>query len=245
MVFSDTTTKLGLIQDCEVRLFGDNGYGKISDNENRLYQFTGLINRRQDRFVYLALTADGQWQADDTNWTDYPIATRDIASGTRDYQFALEMIQIEKVVVTDSLGKKHVIDPIDIQDESDETKLYLENASTNIGTPRKYDKIANSLIFQPTPNYNYTAGIEVYFKRGPYYFLYTDTTNRVPGFPSIFHDYLSAGASLDYAINNTMTRKVAQLAPIVQAMEIRITDFFSKRRKDEKKRATPAYQNNH
>lgn len=246
MVYSDTVTKLGLLQDCEVKLFGDNAYGQITGNTNRLYQFTARINRRQDKFFQLALTADGTWQLADTNDTDYKIAKRNLVSGQRDYQFALDMLVIDKVLVLTAAsgGLWREIKPIDIHDDdSDVTRSYLENNSGNVGVPTNYDKMANSVVCQPTPNYNATLGLQVWFKGGPNYFVYNDTT-KVPGFASIFHEYLSAGASLDYAIDRNMTEKINTLFPKVDAMEKAIVAFFSNRKKDERNQMMPYYQNN-
>lgn len=231
MVFRDDTTKLGLLQHCETTLFGDNAYGRITGDTNLLYQFTARINRAQDRFVYLAMSADGRWQYDDTNYTDYGIATTNIVSGQRDYTLAVTHLEIEKVLILPSATSSNyeLIKPMD-QDDSDATG-YLENTSSNVGTPVRYDKRANSIFFDPTPNYNATAGLKIYFKRGPSYFTYDDTSD-VPGFASIFHDYLSLHACRDYAIERNLSN-AKSLDELVQRKEQSILDFFSKRNRDE------------
>lgn len=231
MVFSDTSTKLGLIQDLEIKVFGDNGYGRISGNSDLLYQFTGRINRAQDRFTFLAMTADGRWQYDDTNYTDYGIATTNIVSGQRDYTFALEHLEIEKVLIKDTSGNWKLIYSID-QDDKDAV-TYLENNSSNTGTPTRYDKRSNSIFLDVTPNYNSTSGLKIYFKRGPSYFVYTDTT-KVPGFASIFHGYLSQHAYYTYAMDRVLTN-IDRIERDTLKMEASITEFFSRRNKDERK----------
>lgn len=242
--FSDTSTKLGLIQDCEMKLFGDSGYGQISGNTNRLYQFTARINSGQDRFAYLAMTADGRWQWDDTNNTDYPEATTNIVSGQRDYQFALEHMEIEKVLIKDSSGVWKLLDKtIDTSDKYDkDARAYLENNTGNSGTPSSYDKRGNTIFLQAIPNYNSTNGLKVIFKRGPNYFVYTDTI-KVPGFASIFHDYLSLWASADYASDRTMT-EASDLLGKVALREQAILDFYSLRNKDERPRLLPSKECN-
>lgn len=232
MRYSDTTkANPALIQDCEIKLFGDNGYGQISGNTDRLYQFNNRINRAQDRFSFLAATADGRWQYDDTSYTDYAIATTSLVSGQKDYTFALEHLEIEKVLVLESATDTtyQLIYPID-QDDAEATG-YLENPSTNTGTPYRYDKRANSIFLDPTPNYAVSAGLKIYFKRGPSYFAY-DATTAVPGFASIFHDYLSLHASRDYAIDRGL-ENAKSLDELVQRKEAAIIEFFSKRSKDE------------
>lgn len=231
MVFSDTSTKLGLIQNCETKVFGDDGYGQISGNTNRLYQFTERLNRAQDRFVYLAMSADGRWQYDDTNNTDYPIATTALVSGQRDYTFALEHLEIEKVLILHAAtnGQWTLLHPFDQDDPSAQT--YLENNTGNTGIPFRYDKKANSIFLDPVPNYSVSAGLKIYFKRGPNYFVYTDTT-KVPGFASIFHDYLSLHASTNYAVDRNLAN-AANLNSLLEAKEASIIDFFARRNRDE------------
>jgi hypothetical protein len=235
MLFSDTTTKLGLIQSCEMKLFGDNGYGQISGNTNRLYQFTGRLNRAQDRFVQLAITSDGRWQYDDTNNADYPEATTNIVSGQRDYPLDVTVFEVESVSIISNGGTTYtLIHPFDTTDSGMLSRTYIENNSTNTGTPLAYDKTANSIVFNCIPDYNATAGLKIRFKRGANYFVYTDTT-KVPGLPALFHDYLALNASLGYAKDRTMVNQINTLTPQVQEQENAIIDFFSKRSRDESK----------
>lgn len=243
MVFSDTTSKLGLLQDCEMKLFGDNGYTQITSNPNRLLQFTGRINRRQDRFVQLAISADGRWQYDDTNNIDYPEATTTIVSGQRDYPLDVSMMEIESISILGSANTSNYtqIYTIDVTDGSGLSRSYIENNPNGGGMPCAYDKTANSIIFNVAPNYTALLGIKVRFKRGTNYFVSTDTV-KVPGFPALFHDYLSTGASLDYAVDRNMTTQIGTLGQIVAAKEDTILDFFSKRSKDEQKLIYGAYR---
>lgn len=240
MVFNDTLTKLGLLQDCEMALFGDNGYGQITSNPNRLLQFTARINRRQDRFVQLAISADGRWQYADTNNTNYAEATITMTSGQRDYPLDLSMIEIESVSILTpgSTTMYSLIYPMDVEDRNALSLAYIENNTNNSGTPIAYDKTENSIVFNCTPNYTVAAGIKVRFKTIANYFISTDTT-KVPGFASMFHDYLSRGASLDYAVDRNMTTQITTLSPIVQTKEDAILDFFSKRSRDEQKIIRP------
>lgn len=242
--FNDTGTKLGLIQDCEIKVFGDQGYGRISDNSNLLFQFTARINEAQDRFAFLAMSADGKWQWDDSNNTDYPIATRNIVSGQRDYDFALEHLEIEKVLIKDASGTWRTLDRIlDAGDELDtETDSYLENNTGNTGTPQAYDKMSNAIFFDRTPDYNSTGGIRIYFKRGPNYFIYSDTTKK-PGFASIFHDYLSIRASAMYMLERKIDG-AKDMFVLMQAKETDIKEFYSRRNKDERGRLSPRIESN-
>jgi hypothetical protein len=235
MTFNDTTTKLGLIQDCEMNLFGN--YGDISGNTNRLYDFTARLNRAYDKVSGMIMSADGKWEWDDTNYTDLPIGNTDLILGQQDYTLDVEYISVSKVIVYDTAGNKHVLQPIDRNDPG--ARVYLEDINST-GQPIWYDKIGVSLRLYPTPNYDYTEGLEVYFQRKPSYFAYTDTT-KPPGLPSIFHRLLVLEACLDYAISKQMPQK-NDLAVVVKEMEDGIVDFYSKRAKDEAKFIYPAYR---
>jgi hypothetical protein len=241
MQFNDTSTaKSGILQNIEVKVFGDSGYGKITGDTNKLSIFTNLVNRGLDRFVFLAMTADGRWQWDDDNYTDLSIAQTDIVNGQRDYQFALEHLVIEKVLIADSNGTWKILDPID---ESDRKAItYLQNNTGNVGVPTKYDKRGNTIFLDAVPNYSGTNALKVYFKRGASYFTTTDTT-KVPGFPSIFHKYLVNFSSTHYAVDREMSQ-AKNWFPLLTEEEKSIQTFYSQRNKDEIPRLRPAYQNN-
>ena len=236
MIFSDTTTKLGLIQDCEQEVFGN--YGDISDNSNRLYDFTARLNRSYDKAATKIMSADGRWQWDDTNYTDLPIGRTDIVSGQQNYSMDVEHLEILKVVCTDSAGVKHELIPYSINDPL--ATIEVEALSTQQGIPTHYRKNGVTFTLYNTPNYNYTNGLIIYFQRKPSYFAYTDTT-KSPGLPAIFHRYLSLDASLDYAVSKQLTSK-NDLAIKVKEMEDGMVDFYSKRSKDESKIFRPVFR---
>lgn len=234
MVFSDTSTKLGLIQDCEQLLFGN--YGEISGNANRLYDFTARLNRSLDKAVSKILSCDGRWQFDDANYTDLPIGSTNIVASQADYTMAVSHLDVLKVLAKDSAGNLRVLTPID---ESDPIGIrYLNETTTaETGIPQYYDKKGSSIILYPTPNYASTAGLVVHFQRGPSYFAYTDTT-KAPGFPSTFHRFVSLDTAVDYGVSKTLPQVdgwARERDTVGQQME----DFFSKRSRDEQKSIRP------
>src|ERR1039458_157078 len=185
--FSDTINNTGLIQSCEMKLFGDDGLGQISGNPTRLSIFTARINCAYDDFVKLAISADGTWQWDDSNYTDYPTATTPLVANQRDYTFAVSMMEIQKVAILNAQnGVWIVIKPIDLTSQM--ARPYIENNINNVGVPFFYDLSGNSIILQPRPNYSasidsggFVGGLKVFYKRGANYFVSTDTT-KCPGF---------------------------------------------------------------
>lgn len=232
MVFSDTSTKQGLIQDCEQRLFGT--YGEISGNANKLYEFTARLNRSLDKAVTKILGIDGKWQFDDSNYTDIPIGTTSLVSGQSDYTLNVSHLEILGASILDSDSNVKVLAPIDELDREMKEKL---EATTTTGTPTHYDKKGSSTILFPTPDYSIASGLTVRFQRGPSYFVYTDTT-KVPGFASVFHPYVSLDTCLSFAIDKQLP-VAGNLSTALVDMENEMKAFFGRRAKDEKRTLTP------
>lgn len=252
MKFNDTSAqKDGLIQDCEIKLFGDEGYGKISDDDDRLAQMTNRIRRAQDRFSLLAMTADGKWQWDDTNHVDangkytYNIGYCALEQGKRDYRFALEMLEIDRVYIkTSTTGFYQQIYPVDPDTEPGKYGLIDEQ---NIqGVPYRYDKRADTILLDPIPFADIPLGLKVYFKRSSPYFTITDMDIE-PGFASIFHNYLSLHSSRSYAADHSMPQAGGRLKNGAYTgwlldqmnMEEDIKMFFGRRSGDERKQLAP------
>lgn len=230
MVYSDTSTKQGLLQDCEQLVFGN--YGDITTRSDRLYDFTARMNRSLDKVASKIMQVDGRWQWDDTNYTDFPVGTTTLVSGQADYTLDVTHLLIEKVTILDSTGNSHIIYPVDIQDPVMVQYLQQPVVPTT-GQPTYYDKKGGSIVLYPTPNYGIASGLTVHYKRPASYFAYTDTT-KTPGIPSIFHRYISLDASLDYAISKRLTVK-DDLAVLHKDMEDMIQEHYQKRSKDEAK----------
>lgn len=226
--FSNITTKEGLIQECEIKLFGDNGYGKISGDSNLLLQFTSRLNRALEKEKILAFTADGTWQEDDSNYTDFDIATTNLTVSQQDISFNADQMIIEKILVKDSAGTWHELKPFNETDE--DAKTYFENPST--GFPTKYNKRGKSLIFNTIPSYSVEGGVKAYFKRGPSYFTSTDTT-KVAGIPSILSPYLVVNACMGYAKDRSLANKNDFINDNV-AWELEVKSHYSRRPKDER-----------
>lgn len=224
MQFSDTTTKQGIIQDCESILFGDN-YGQISGDSNLLATFVRNSNRALDKATTLIFDADGRWQWDDTNNTDYPIATTNLVAGQQDYRFNVSHLRIHEVQVKsgDSWIKLVSLDPRDYRRPLDEI--------FGSGTPTHYDKLADALFLYPNPNYDLSDGLKVFFQREASYFTASDTTKE-PGFAKNFHRFISLWACYDYAFAKQLPiTKV--LRDEIQVMTTELQDFYSTRSKDE------------
>lgn len=243
MQYSQTSSPYnGLIQECETWIFGNN-YGAISDNPQMLATFTRLINNGLDEVTASIMEVDGRWQYDDSNYTDFPIATTTLVDNQQDYQLSVSHIKILGVEVKKSDGDYYVLRPLDLQDIRRKGMSVTEFFDEK-GLPQYYDVTGNSLKLYPSPNATQvttTAGLKVFFQREPDYFETTDTT-KVPGIPSIFHDVPALFACAKYAKANQMTEKARELDAELQKRMTKLVDFYSKRNVDQKPRLVARYK---
>lgn len=241
LMFSDTSSnKAGLIQEAESLVFGDNSYGRISNDANLLATFTRYINEALNRVVSLILTSNGRWQWDDNNNTDFPIGTTNlgvtVGSEQQDYAFDITFLKITRVEVMDNTGAWHLLKPLDQNDLYDQSLTdYLKTA----GLPGFYDKIANSLFLYPKPlgtAVTATGGLKVWFQRPPSYFSISDTT-KVPGFNSMYHRLVALIASRDYAMMKVLSNAKA-LDALVMQQEDSLGESYTLRNADERPQLT-------
>ena len=241
MQFSDTSTRQGLIQDCED--IAGLGAAGISGVAAKLQSFTRWINERYLEITGFIISCDGRWQWDDSNQTNSPVATTALVSGQRDYEVlsatpssGQDWLEVEKVEIKDSNGDLYYLNPIDEK----QTNASLEETYETSGTPVYYDFIGASIKLYPASDYASADGLKVHFKRAPLLFA-TSATTKIPGFASIFHKYLSLGASFDYCISNDMGR-ANNLKVLMAEIKADIKKFYSKRSKFEKPTLSRAYE---
>lgn len=198
---------------------------------------TRNINLALDRVTVLIMRSDARWQWDDINNADEPIGTTALTSGQRQYSIGSAHLKILKVRIRDPQGNFVSLDPVDRRDLTD-SQLTEGN-----GTPRKYDKIGDSIHLYPAPNHTNSAGLEVQVQRGANPFVDTDTTKE-PGFASPFHSMVSFFAALDHCDLNGLERRAQTIRSrlgidihgrIVGGLAAELVDFYSSRDRDEKK----------
>lgn len=196
---------------------------------------TRNANRWLDKAVALIIPASGTWQFDDSNYTDYPIATTALVSGQQDYVFDVSFLRIERVEIKDEDDNWKRLRQLD----STEVKISLEEFHETDGAPIFYDVSANSVKLYPTPDYAQNASLKVYFQRKGSYFVTTDTTKE-PGFAEIFHRYVSLGAANDFALKMRSSNQKDIRGELV-AMESDMQNFYSRRNRDGSHRMTPKF----
>lgn len=243
MQFSQTTTPYnGLIQECETWLFGSD-YGAISGNTNTLATFTRLLNYGLDEVTTTLMGVDGRWQFDDTNYTDFPIATATLVDNQQDYQLSASHIKVLGVEIKKADGDYYVIPQIDFEDIR-RKRLSVTEFLSEKGLPQYYDLQGNSLLLYPAPNTTQVtaaAGLKVFFQREPDYFVVSDTT-KTPGIPSIFHDIPVLYACAKFAKANQMSEKARELDAEIEKRKQQMIDFFTKRNVDRKLKIQPRYK---
>lgn len=241
--FNNTTTKDGLIQKCEITLFGDNGLGKITGNTNLLYIFANFANEALDWYGELALKYSSNWSFDSSTYTTIPQAFTDINSGQADYTLDVNFLNISNVEIQDSNGVFTKLNKI-TDDEiavSGESPTQYGNVS---GTPTQYKYIGNSLILIPKPNYTLSNGLKLTIERGFAYFTYDDTTDSV-GIPLSHCRYISDYMSWLYARDRSMTKIATELEKRkIQYEMVDIPNHYSSRDKDQKPTMKSLPQNN-
>ena len=151
------------------------------------------------------LEVDGDWQWDDTNYTNLPRGTGNLVDGQETYSFTSEYLNIQMIEILNknSPARYYKIDPIDSLDlrMSPEEYFGLESdGSPKKGLPLYYDKVGDTVILYPTPDTDdvtLTDGIRIWFQRTADLFTTTDTTQE-PGLPSPYHILIVYYASIPY-----------------------------------------------
>lgn len=241
IVFSDTTNKNGLVQNFEDELGFDDA--AVSGSPTRLKKFASAASRALDRFKILSIAASGKWQADDSNHDDYPVVFFNIESGKREYAFLEDedgnlILDIHRVmVIRSSDGTVYEdLDPVDMQSDRQSKVAPIIDGTNPTGAPTAYDKTANGIIFDFTPDYSKALGGKLFIDREPSYFVYTDTTKK-PGVPGIFHAYFYLLPARDEARRKDMDQ-YPRLRDDVAEMEKQITAYYARRDRDRHSRPT-------
>lgn len=223
----------GIIQRLEIAIYGENGLGRISGDATLLALWTTRINLALDKVFAIIFQADGYWQFDDGNHSDYPTITTNLVANQRDYPFTTDengnlILDVHAVYAKQSSTSTYeLLEPIDeIRD------IHFYDEANVTGAPLAYGKRANAIFLDPIPDTNITDGLKIEISREGSYFTTSDTTKK-PGFAGLFHDYLVVQPAFEYGLeNNLATTQGYQLR--AQELEKAITKYYSKRAQDER-----------
>lgn len=202
---------------------------------------TRACNVALETLVGKILEADGDWQFDDTNYSDLPRGTGTLVEGQEAYSFAAEYLNIQmiEVLVDSSPDVWHKLKPLDslnLGDMSPEEYFGQEsNGDPAKGMPEYYDKLGDTIILYPAPaatSVTLASGLRVWFQRTADLFTTTDTTQE-PGIPSPYHILVAYYASIVYCMKYKRDR-VAWLEKKWDEGIKNMLKFFGKREKDKR-----------
>lgn len=214
-----------LVADIDFLLFG------TSDIFNPDFSMSDRIrgiNISWDEVVAELYKADPNHKWDDTTNPDLPFATLDMIATHDHYTLLDSALVIHRVRMKDNQGNLKTLTPVLRRELTDD-----DLGST--GVPEKYYKIGGVVFPIPIPNYGATDGIELEFQRGANHFTIASTEDS-PGFNSQFHQFLSIGASLRYAIAQGMSQKNRDLAIEKERLRNAIREHYQLRSPDERPR---------
>jgi hypothetical protein len=225
MQFNPSSKVDSIIADIDFLLWGD---GSTLNTNYSLIDRTRNVNISLDEIVAELHKADPNYQWDDSTNEDFPIATLAITAAQDHYSLLDSTLVIHRVRMKDSSGVMKTLTPR-LESEFSDSEL----AST--GTPIGYYKIGQAVFPVPVPDYGYSAGVELSFQRGANHFESTDTDTS-PGFNSMFHQYLSVGAALRYALANGLDKKISYLDNKLKEIKKDIMEHYQRRSPDDRTR---------
>lgn len=209
MIWSDTTNKTGIVQDCDWWAGTNSDTYPLLDkarNANEALRHIGSLILRN---------AYGEGFVDD-NDSDFYITYVDLVSGNDNVKMDLDVFVLERVRVKDTNGTWMTLKQVSRR-ELDDTDL---NAT---GTPSAYFRAGQSILFAPAPNYGVIGGIELEYQKSlSQEFTATGNDDRVPGFHADYHRLVALYMAKDYTALHDRTRYdviVAEIADREAKME--------------------------
>lgn len=203
----------------------------IYKSEDRLV----AINNAYDKLHSIILESQDEWDFDDSNAIDLPIATTDLVANQGTYALPETLYRLNKVEINYGSGMVKAL-PLDLNETNLSEAEILERA--NVATPY-YRIFGRTIKFYPTPTANSTDGLKLYYDRAVDKFTTEDVTTgtKTPGLDRLWHDYIALQASLDGAVKYNLVNK-GDLSNLLQEMEQRIRKYYGKRTLDRKTKLT-------
>ena len=224
---TSSNTDQSLYHDCLFLL----GLGVTDTTTYPTNDFIRSANEWNRKAVTWIWQSQGDWDYDDSNYTDLPIATTTLVDGQQDYALPSTAFEIERVEILDKDGEYVLISPIDKTWVKDESMTEFEGTN---GMPKYYDLVANSIFLYPAPSTDdvtAVAGIKIYFRRGIDTFSITDTATT-PGFQENFHRICSVGPAMDWCNSKMIVDRIPMLNGMMKDLMTDVKQYYSTRHKD-------------
>lgn len=235
MVFSDTTSKTGIIQRCED--FTGIGDGNISGDSTTLKKFTGNVNEALYEIIIEVMRSQDSFDWDDVNYaSDYPIGKASLVADQRDYTLpaSLGFLTLKRLDVTWDGTNWYQASPID----SSEMRFGLGNNTLEDGyydlTKPRYDAKSDGFWLYPAASQAQVdagAKFRIEYTREFDEFTSSDTTQEPP-LDRPFHDLVAIGASLKWAVMKDQTRAQNLNNLFLQGLE-KMKVYYSRKNTDD------------
>lgn len=220
----------------------------ISQIDSRVTFLTGLgtdiylpaerllsINKYYDQLHSIILESQDEWDFDDSNALDLPIATTDIEASKGIYALPDTLYKLNKVEINYGAGFIKA-NPLDLNETGLSETEVLSRATSN----NPYYRIFGRTIkVYPTPTVEVDDGLQLYYDREVAEFTSAEVTTgtKKPGLDRLWHDYIALGASVDAGLKYNLTN-LTSLETKLQDMENRIRKYYGQKVVDRKYKIT-------
>lgn len=233
MQFSDTTNKSGMLQRIEMTLgFPD---GRITSDTTQLAYFTTLVNESYYDVVSNILSSQDTWDFDDSNLTDFPVATTPLVASQRMYTLPTDytVLKLKRVDVSydgstyyQSTAADSAEFDFGLGTDSKEDNNFTKTAPVH---DMKYNTI---WLYPMAEAADVAAGakVRVEWSRTVNEFTTADTTQE-PGFDRPWHELVPLGASAKYAAMKNM-ENAKNLKVLLDEKMLGMRAYYSRKQED-------------
>jgi hypothetical protein len=226
IVFSDTVTNLGIVQQVRSIM-------RVDSDQWATFKIVNSVNNYLDYVAGYAIGADRRFQWDDTNHTKLPIGTTNLVADQSDYSFLADeqnntILNLIRIDVKDSGGFWRQLVSRDI------TQIHeaIDEDQRTAGLPIFYDKLSDNIIrLSPKPVSSVTSGLKFFFQRTPSYFT-ADSTTKTPGVPPLLHRGFVMAAAYDCALT-LGSQNLQGLSVELEKEKMRVEEYFKDRNTDD------------
>ena len=211
MIYSDPTNKQGIVQDID-------WWAGTNADTYTIEDKTRNANQALSKIGVLILENSYRWTFVDDNSNDFYVGETTTTAGVDNIALEVDHLYLERVRIKIN-DNWNTLEPT-------VRRSLTDSELDQTGTPRKYYRQGQSLLFSPVPDQAYE--VEVEWQKGVDFFDVSDTT-KSPGFNPDFHRLVSLYAARDYVAINDQSRYNVVLNEIAQ-MEQQLKTFYSRSR---------------